>query len=403
MEVKYNKIVGDFSIKFDANHIAIISTNNIMKFRDKIINLNEKKFENFIVDLWGIVIENRGNIKIKKDDMLILQDLIDKCIDKELPNEVKLMELGFSSAPQSAYTKSGISFITKFLQETWSNLESVKISKIDILNDANYIFPKEFIEKSSQFTTPFIDALDNALEIANENQNKSNFFLMRDAIGHLFLLIIIDKNLFMFDSAGQKYGRPKTSLGFAENTNTLKLHEIPYTNMYLEFLKTNSEWNLYFNLNTLQQDFINCTIFAIDFLDGFCEKISKNNILKIPNEFANYLIKYFPVTLSENTQIHHEGSIDVMYELLKQSYKDELVYNRPMLPDPLARTSQLNKFFTEKAKDICPNSIQINLEPKTIRGENGNIIEILVNKRIDKRRKEVEEILLGAKNTWNKF
>ena len=396
MEVNYNQELSEFRIEINGN-VFIIPSRKITDFKKKLSSAENCFVEDIVSSCSGIALNKDGKTKISTAEIQKIQKQIDGCIMINLPTDFELMKKGIIQAPQKPFSSFGCQIITEELRKKWSDLSNITINQVDVISHReDYECPHDFIFENEDFTKAFILGLDQALDIAKKNQNKINFFLMREQ-RHTFLLTIIGKDLFMFDSVGQRYGKSKSALGFPDNTDTLKLEEIAYTNMYLQFLKDNPEWNLYFNLNNLQQDTTNCFTFASDFLDGFCELISKNKTLDEPLEFSGYLKSFFPITLFENKQIHHEGAIDVMDTLLKDGYRDDFVFERPMLPQPMIRTSQLNSLFTEKAERICAGSTKtIELEKKIIRKKNASITDIFANRRIERVRKNQEQIILGA-------
>lgn len=404
MEVKYNDKVEDFEIKIGDNTF-FVPVRKIFELTDQLENPSDPTI---------LKISDDKKIHISKNDALFLKGIIFDSMYKNRLKDMILNEKDMLRSPQRPFLLRGAMEITNHLKKKWEKLGNfISINLIDVFSPkTEYECPKEFIEENDLFSIGYFEAFETAIKIANKNENKINFFLMRTE-RHTFLLIKIRNNLFMFDSIGQRYGKLKTNLNVKED-GYLKLNEIAYTNIFLKYLKENKDAKLYFNINCLQQDTTNCFTFSTVFLDLFCERVAtyieKENVL---NHFDEYLKKFFPVQLEENKQVFHEGLLDVLESAIKAIPDNEKTFEtskRLALPPELLATAQLNNLLLEPVKRISdinfsniimPNGLSleemINQSNKlvAIRKKDGAMVEKVVNRRIADARIEQENYLLS--------
>lgn len=414
MEIKYNTETEDFSVSFSEGTLYI-PVRKIIYFIEQL--KLDGDIQKYFKELSAIFVsKNKGDVlpKLNFIQSRELSEVLFFLYKKERCADVMAIERQFYAAPQKPFLKSATNVINSSLIQKWIHIANfINIDQIDIVSPIeDYECPKDFIEKKYLFIEAFKMGFNRALAISQSN--KINFFLMKDR-RHTFLLIVTGNNFFMFDSCGQRYGKTKKSLGVAEHKNDyLHLDEISYTDMLLEHLNLNPEKKLFFNLNALQQDTTNCYTFSVDFIDGFCARIAGFASSDKQKEFLDYLVKFFPIQLSENQQVFHEGALDVLEASittinLDSDFRGE---RRLILPPELIRTSQLfanlinpaiavsDRPFNEVEMfgDSCTleEDLGRNIKDVTIRLKTGEIITKKVNRRIYDLRKQQEAMLLRS-------
>lgn len=447
ISISYDADVEDFIIKINEYSLFV----PVRKILYLIELMEQEKIELYdhLKDLSCIVL-NKDKLEFSDDELKKLLlfsdserkkiiDMLKMEFQKNRKTDVVLLQKGFIKHPQKPFLYNGSDIIVRNMIAKYKKLfleNDKRFEDILTINLIKIISPKEeyecpsyFIDYNKDFLPAFKRGLDEALKIDSKNSGKINFFLMQDQ-RHTFLLIKINNNLFMFDSVGQRYGKSRKILGLSTRSeDNLKLDEISYTAMYLDYLKEHPQSKLFFNLNGVQQDTTNCFTFSMDFLDGLCGRIL-NFSEDISKKFQDYLIDFFPVQLEENKQIFHEGDLDVIFNLIQSSSKEELyeivshgqiLSSKTnfglLLPSEIARTSQLNTSFTEKVKYIYETISKIqtreaqiyhiqckltlfdeilkSTEKLFIRTKNGDKKEIVANRRIANLRKKQEQMLIS--------
>lgn len=416
MEVNYNKLLEYFEINLSGNRLFV----PVRK-----INYMIKELENgnglisgYLKELSAIFIPKNDNglLPVLNDsESLELSKMIKDQFKLNRSRDCRLIDEQFYSSPQKPFLQKGTDIINRQLVEKWGSLgDFINIQQIDIVSPReDYECPREFIELKDEFLPAFVIGLNEAVFIAENNSKKINLFLMREQ-RHTFLLVFCGNNLFMFDSCGQRYGKTKKSLGVKDHRDDyLHLNEISYTAMFEQYLHSHPEKKLFFNLNGIQQDTTNCYTFVTDFIDGLCGRVLSFEGKDKLEQLNAYLIRFFPVQLSEQPQIFHEGAIDVLEsaifaENLDKQFKE---VKRQILPSEILRSCQLSSMVTDRARTISDvpftdisnfedgkrTTLELSLQSTTkltpILLKNGKVEEKTVNRRIALLR-EKQEILI---------
>ena len=389
VSVEFNSLSMDFKIDIDENFSIIVSNERIEYF---LAELNEHECNDILFKNCSVAIKNRITGEVV--DSTIQSRLIEKInaqranicikIQNSLQTSIKLMsELGNLDFPRHPLNKvqtdeiiAKTSKIYKALLE--NGLITINPIQLDFKN-VSKIFNDDRVREKGKFIKTFEENIEPVIKA---NPDKLNCFLVTEhetdgnEQKHTFLLLVINKDMFLFDSAGHiKYGTDIT--------------KIPNIEMFSKYLKANSDMTLYYNSARIQAGHVNCYTMAHMTLCNFLDKL---NELKDISQLPAYIKIFF--TKSVAPQIYTEIPLDEL-----ETYE---VASRKFLPPEFLVNAQMDS-IVRRTLELCPEmkaykfpdgSTVFTRRIKSqalgyIRDSAGKVINKLQIKIVDRRRKEM--------------